>query len=294
VSVAGQTDAAAGKTVQDALDAAAGRLAAAGVEAPRREAQLLMAHARACTLARVLADAEDPLDADGAAAFDAAVRQRAARKPLSRIVGSREFWSLEFRLGPAVLDPRPDSETLVRAVLDRVADRGAPLRLLDLGTGSGCLLLALLQELPNAGGLGLDRDPAAAEAARANAAALGLAGRAEIRCADWADGLDGRFDVVVCNPPYVATHEIDTLAPEVARYDPRGALDGGLDGLDAYRALAPRLDGWLAADGLAALEVGQGQAEAVAALLRAAGLRSPASVCDLAGVPRCVLASPAG
>jgi release factor glutamine methyltransferase len=211
---------------------------------------------------------------------------------VSRILGRRGFWSLELAIGPAVLDPRPDSETLVQAVLDRCRDRTAALRILDLGTGSGCLLLALLSELPNAGGVGLERAGDAAALARANTERCGLADRAEIRTEDWRLWTaDARFDVVVCNPPYIATAQIDALAPEVARFDPRGALDGGADGLDAYRALAPRTAALLAPDGLAVFEVGAGQADAVAALLRAAGLRTYPPLCDLAGTPRCVPAT---
>lgn len=284
---------AAEATAAQALEAAAQRLAAAGVAGPRRDARLLLAHALEVPDARLLAEPETAVNAGAAARFEALLARRAAREPVSRILGRRDFWSLDLAVTPAVLDPRPETETLVEAMLARIADRTAPLRVLDLGTGSGCLLLALLSELPNARGLGLERDPEAAAVARANAARHGLQDRAEVRQDDWsARGPEARFDVVVANPPYVATGEIDRLAPEVAGYDPRGALDGGADGLAAYRDLAPRLPGWLAAHGLAALEVGRGQADEVQDLLQRSGLHTPIGVCDLAGDLRCVLARP--
>lgn len=279
------------RTLETLLDDATRRLEEAGVPGARREAQLLLAHALDSGLGTILAYPERTAALDQAAAFDDLIAARAARQPISRILGQREFWSLPFRVAPAVLDPRPDSETLIQAVLDQRPDRDIPLRVLDLGTGSGCLLLALLSEYPSATGLGLERDPEAAAVARANAAALGLAGRAEIREADWQAGLTETFDVILCNPPYIPSADIPALAPEVVRHDPPGALDGGADGLDAYRALAPQLPQWLVPGGLAAFEVGQGQAEAVAALLSRSGLRTPPPLCDLAGIPRCVLAA---
>ena len=277
------------------LRRAATRLGEAGVAASRRDARALLAAALQVDEAALLADPERAVGADAAARFRDFVDKRAARMPVSRILGEREFWSLRLAIGPAVLDPRPDSETLVDAARVHVdgtaAGRQGAWRVLDLGTGSGCLLLALLSELPNATGLGLERNPDAAALARANAARHGLDGRAEIRAAPW-DGLSGqRFDLIVANPPYVPSAEIAQLQPEVARFDPPGALDGGPDGLDAYRDLAGRLAGWLAPGGQAFLEAGQGQAPAVQALLQRAGLRTPAGVCDLAGTLRCVRAA---
>jgi release factor glutamine methyltransferase len=283
------------RTAAELLRAAETRLAAAGVASPRRDARLLLAAAMAVAETALLTDPERLVTAQAAARFDGFVERRAARMPVARILGEREFWSLDFAIGPGVLDPRPDSETLVEGALAHVdsapAGRRGAWRVLDLGTGSGCLMLALLSELPNATGLGLERDPDAAALARANAARHGLDGRAEIRAQTWSRLADGRFDLIVANPPYVPTAEIDGLAPEVAAYDPRGALDGGRDGLDAYRELAPRLAGWLAPGGQAFLEVGRGLGGDVQALLRAVGLRVPAGVCDLAGTLRCVRAA---
>jgi release factor glutamine methyltransferase len=283
--------AAAAPTVRALLDAAAERLAAAGVDAPRRDARLLLAAALATDTAALLAHVDRRVDAAAAARFSGSIDRRAAREPVSRILGTREFWSLSFRLTPATLDPRPDSETLIEAAFGGIADRQAPLRLLDLGTGSGCLLLALLSELPNATGIGVDRDPAAVAAAAANAEALGFAARAAFQVGDWAAGLAGPFDLVVSNPPYVPAGEIDLLAPEVARFEPRAALEGGADGLDAYRALAPEIARLLRDGGRAVLELGAGQHAAVAAILGAAGLEIRGFRNDLNGILRCVVAT---
>jgi release factor glutamine methyltransferase len=284
-------------TAEQLLRAAAARLTEGGVETPRRDARALLAAAMQLDDAALLADPDRPVAAAAASRFDDYVAKRAARMPVSRILGRREFWSLELEIGRNVLDPRPDSETLVDAALAHVdasdAGRGAAWRVLDLGTGSGCLLLALLSELPAGTGLGLERDPGAAAIARANAERHGLGTRAEIREASWQALAGPRFDLIVANPPYVPSGEIPGLAPEVARHDPAGALDGGADGLAAYRDLAPRLAGWLAPEGQAFLEVGHDQGRAVQALLQAEGLRTPAGVCDLAGALRCVRAAAA-
>jgi release factor glutamine methyltransferase len=271
-----------------AFAAAVAALAAAGVESPRREARLILAHVAGRT-GDVLFPRDVELDAVGARAFARAVERRAAREPLSRILGRREFWSLPFRLGPAALDPRPDTETLVEAVLARLAGRAAALSILDLGTGSGCIPLALLSELPAARAVGIDRSAAAAAIARENARALGLADRFAAVVADWDDALSGRFDVVVSNPPYIPSGEIAGLAPEVARHDPPAALDGGPDGLAAYRRIVPRLGALLKPGGLGALEIGCDQAPAVRHLLAAAGLEGVETARDLGGRDRCLL-----
>lgn len=174
------------------------------------------------------------------AAIATACARRLAREPVSRILGQREFWGRRFTLSPSVLDPRPDTETLVETALDILREESrsaAELRILDLGTGTGCILLTLLAELPNAWGLGVDRDMAALAVARGNAASLGLAGRAAFACSNWADAICGPFDLVVSNPPYIPAADIETLEPEVRCHDPRLALDGGADGLDAYRRI---------------------------------------------------------
>jgi release factor glutamine methyltransferase len=235
-----------------------------------------------------LSRAGEALPAEAAARYAGHLARRAGHEPVSRILGHREFWSLDFALGPATLDPRPDSETLVEAALAACPDR--PLRVLDLGTGTGCLLLAVLHDRPAAFGLGVDRSEAAAGTARANARALGLADRAAFLVGDWATALDARFDLILSNPPYIPEAEIAALDPEVRDHDPHLALSGGADGLDAYRDLAVALPGLLVPGGTAVVELGIGQAADVAALFRAAGLDITATPHDLAGIPRCLVA----
>lgn len=271
-----------------ALREATARLGEAGIEAPRREARLLLLHALDAapeSLARAPERVLVPAEAD---AFACLVARRAAREPMSQITGQREFWSLPFHVTAAVLTPRPDSETLIEAALCHAPPTEA-LRLLDLGTGSGCLLIALLHEWPQAWGLGIDRSAAALEVARANAGALGVAARAAFLQADWAAPLAGRFDVVIANPPYIASADLAGLAPEVVRHEPHLALDGGSDGCDAYRRLASSLPALLAPDGIAVLEVGAGQADRVATLMAAAGAAERARWRDLGGVERCLV-----
>lgn len=271
------------------LAEAARALAQAGIEDAPREARRLAELALHAGPAEVFARKHAPLAPAEAAAFERLLALRVARVPFARLAGEREFWSLPFRLNAATLVPRPESETLVEAALARVRDRSARLRVLDLGTGSGCLLLALLGELPRATGLGVDAMPAALACARANAARLGLARRARWRRGDWGKGLAGRFDVVLANPPYVSEREWRTLEPEVRRHDPRRALVAGRDGLAAYRRILPRLPRLLGRAGFACLEIGWRQAGAVRALARRAGLRVAEIRPDLAGRPRCVV-----
>ncbi|MFO1058082.1 MAG: peptide chain release factor N(5)-glutamine methyltransferase [Dongiaceae bacterium] len=281
--------AAAGTPIGGLVAATAERLRLAGIEEHRREARLLAGAVLGADPATLVAHPERRVDPAAAARLAAAAARRAAREPLSHILGRREFWSLSFAVDGSVLDPRPDSETLVAAALALVPDRSRPLRLLDLGTGSGCLLLALLSELPAATGLGIDASPAALAVAAGNAGRLGLSARADFRPGDWAGGLAGPFDLVLSNPPYIPSAELPLLAPEVARYEPRLALDGGPDGLDCYRRLAPQLGALLREGGAALLELGAGQAAAVAAIMAAAGLRAAGLEADAAGRPRCLV-----
>ncbi len=293
-------------TIARTLTAAAARLEEAGVEDPRRDARLLIAAALEVGPEHLIAHSERALEDAEVARIEASMARRAAREPVSRILGRRGFWSLEFEITPHTLDPRPDSETLVGAVLERIGAQGlaqglggAPLTILDLGTGSGCLLLALLSELPAATGLGLDISAAALDVARRNARKLGLSHRARFAVGDWAEdwdgdwnsGLNGSWQVIVSNPPYITEAEIGELAPEVARYDPRMALTAGFDGLDAYRKLLPRAARLLERGGVLALEVGRGQQDAVTALLAASGFTSLGRTRDLGGIERCLLAT---
>jgi release factor glutamine methyltransferase len=213
-----------------------------------------------------------------------------AREPLSRMLGTREFWGLEFALSADAFDPRPETETVVEAIVTRLRDRGRAYRFLDLGSGSGCLLLALLSEFPAARGIGLDLAPGAIVTARHNAARLSFTERARFVVGDWGSAICGSFDAVVANPPYVASGEIAALPPEVRDFDPRRALDGGADGLAAYRAIAADLPRLLLPDGVFATEIGTGQHQAVSSLLSNAGLAIDEILPDLAGIARCIVA----
>jgi release factor glutamine methyltransferase len=254
--------------VNDTVLAAAARLAKAGSDSARLEARLLWDHAQ-----------------KAAADFDGLVKRRETREPIAYITGHKEFWSLDFEVGPGVLVPRPDTETLIEEALRLVSDKSAPLRIADLGAGSGAILVAALKEFPNATGTGFESSARAFGYAAANAARL-IGPRATIRQADWSEA-EGPFDLVFSNPPYIASAEIESLDPDVSRFEPRAALDGGPDGLGAYRALAELLPRLLAAGGHALLEIGAGQANGVATLF--AGLQMLRIAPDLAGIPRCVI-----
>jgi len=216
-------------------------------------------------------------------------RRRLAREPVSRILGSREFWGLTFAVTAETLDPRPDSETLIEAALDLLKGIPAP-RLLDLGTGTGCLLLALLHECPGASGIGADLSEGALAVAASNAAALGLDARAQFIESEWMASVEGRFDLVISNPPYIPHGDIEGLDEEVRLHDPMLALDGGADGLDAYRALAGLLPDHLTHGGQVVIELGTGQAAEVTTIFEAAGFGVSRVVSDLGGVPRALVA----
>lgn len=279
-------------TVGEAVSDAARRLADAGIENARLDARLLIGHALGVGPEAVMGYPERTMDRGARGRLADLLARRAEREPLARIIGRREFWSLSFKITADTLDPRPDSETVVRSALDTLrasaAAIGRPPRILDLGTGSGCLLLALLHELPDASGIGVDRSEAAVAVARENAVLLGLTDRAAFFTGDWGAGIDGDFDCIVANPPYIPNSEIASLAPEVAGFEPRLALSGGCDGLDGYRAIAPRLPRLLAPMGAASVEIGAGQAAAAAQVFRRVGLRIAGIDRDLAGRERCL------
>lgn len=260
--------------MSDPVAEAATRLKAAGIANPRLDARLLWEFAQKNT----------------PELFESLLLRRIAREPLAYITGHKEFWSLDFAVGPGVLIPRPDSETLIEEVLRTYPDRAAPLSLLDLGTGSGCLLVAALKEYPNAHGVGIDLSPDALAWARRNVAAHHLEDRATLIESGWLEEASPGFDILLSNPPYIRSADIAALQPEVARFEPAAALDGGPDGLDVYRALTPRIGHLLKPAGRAFLELGAGQGEAVAELLAAGGLGLDHFAADLAGIPRCLVA----
>jgi release factor glutamine methyltransferase len=263
---------------------------AAGLDTPELDARMLLLHCAGIALEDLARDPAAPLGETAAAALRRLGAARLAGAPVARLLGQKEFWGLTFDLAPDTLVPRPDTETLVEAVLATVGDRMAPLRILDLGTGTGAILVALLSELPRAEGIGIDLSPEAAATAAANAARLGVGARAMVVAGDWAAAIDGRFDLVVSNPPYIRSGDVAALAREVRAHDPRLALDGGVDGLDAYRAVFAAAARLLVPGGRCAVELGIGQADAASALMGAAGLQpiGPASA-DLAGIPRVLM-----
>lgn len=272
-------------TREGALRAAAATLAEAGVPDPAREARLLLRWASGLDGAAMSARLDAAPSPEEAARFDAAVARRAARAPLSHITGRRAFGGHEFVVSAAVLDPRPETELLV----DWALEERPPARVLDLGVGSGCILLSLLAAWPQATGLGVDASDAALAVARANADALGVAGRATLARGDWLAGVAERFDLVVSNPPYLSGADMAALQPEV-RAEPALALAGGEDGLEAYRRIAARLAEVMTPGGAAFFEVGAGQAAQVAAILRDAGLADIAVRKDLGGHARAIRA----
>ena len=275
------------ESIGEHVSRAADRLRAAKIESPRREARLLLAYATGKTVEWVVAHNDERTEE--LPKFENALGRREAREPLSHILGEREFWSLPFQVNASVLDPRPDSEIIVSSVLAYYLDTDRPLKIADLGTGTGCLLLSILYERPTAEGIGVDISESALSTARGNASILGLSARATFVQSDWDSELDGTFDVVLSNPPYIPTAEIGSLAPEIALYEPRCAIDGGADGLVAYRRIADALPQLLEPNGLVALEIGQGQDSYVPKILSDSGIQIVSLEKDLAGIPRCVL-----
>ncbi|WP_376089978.1 peptide chain release factor N(5)-glutamine methyltransferase [Roseomonas sp. CCTCC AB2023176] len=279
-----------GETVGAFLCQAGQILRAAGIEQPRFEARLLLAHATGGTQDSLLRDPRAPVPPDTASRFRALLAARAARTPVAHLLGEAGFWTLALRSTPDALVPRADTETLIEAALDARRDRAAVRRILDLGTGTGALLLAALSEFAAAAfGLGLDRSEAAARLALDNAVANRLDDRAAFAVGDWDAAVTGRFDLIFSNPPYIESAVIPDLMPDVSRYEPHLALDGGADGLDAYRALARALPRLLAPRGLAVLELGHGQEVPVSGLMHDSGLTVLACRPDLAGIPRALM-----
>ena len=262
----------------------------AGVENPRRDARILIGQVFDGDQDIVIRDPDKKLTAGECDTFMALVDRRRRREPVSHILGRREFWSRDFIVTSDVLDPRPDSETLVEAVLKKTEDQLGDYRLLDLGTGSGCLLLTLLSELPHSTGLGVDFSEAALDIANKNALSLNLQDRACFLKSDWFSEVEGVFDIILSNPPYIETEVTRTLEPEVVKYEPITALDGGEDGLDCYRHIISELPVYLKDDGFVIFEVGMGQADTVANYLSDMNFIQIETHNDLASIGRCVSA----
>jgi release factor glutamine methyltransferase len=275
-------------TVAQARRTLADAFRGAGLDTPELDARVLVGHALGLDHTGLTLAGERCLDVDEARMVSMLAARRLAREPVARILGVKEFWGLSLRVNAATLVPRPETETVVEvalAAIDGDGPRTRPLRIADLGTGSGALLIALLSELPNACGIGTDASLEALAAARANADRSGVSSRTRFAACDFGSALDGGFDLVVSNPPYIASGDIATLPPEV-RHDPRLALDGGVDGLDCYRAIAAQAPRLLKHRGHLVVELGIGQAPAVADRFRAAGLLPSPARADLAGIPR--------
>jgi release factor glutamine methyltransferase len=287
------TDSLTGQSIDAARRILTARFATAGLDSAALDARLLIGAALQLDLTGLIAQGARTLTLDEADRLDAFALRRIAGEPVARILGTKEFWGLPLIVSADTLVPRPDTETVVEAALEifRAESRtDSALRIADLGTGTGAILLALLSELPNATGIGTDLSAAALDIATANACALGLASRAEFMIGDYADGLLDQFDLIVSNPPYIRSADIVSLAIEVRDHDPHLALDGGPDGLDAYRRIAPQASRRLSPGGLLVLEIGQGQDEDVARLVAAAGLTVAGSArADLAGIGRAVM-----
>jgi release factor glutamine methyltransferase len=285
----------AGVTLAQACELSAKAFQERGIKDPLTDARILAANALNLSRAQILSQSGRELEPREIDAMSTRIARRLLREPVSRIIGSREFWGIRLAIDPHVLDPRPDTETLVEAALDWITTSGTrreKLRVLDIGTGSGALLLALLSELPEAQGVGTDISKEALALARLNAERIGLKDRASFVETDIAQALPGPFELIVSNPPYIPTSQIKTLSPEVRDYDPRLALDGGADGLAAYRAIAPAARRILAPRGRLIVELGQGQANDVQSLFTQAGLTIEDDARrDLAGIRRALVAS---
>lgn len=280
------------QTVEAGRRALTAQFKSAAIESAELDARILAGHALGLDLTGLISAAQRRLTPGESARLAQFARRRLAGEPVARILGEKEFWGLPLQLSSATLVPRPDTETVVELALELLradGDLDRPLRIADLGTGSGAILLALLSELPAARGFGTDISDGALQTAGANAARAGLSGRATFIACDYASGLAGRFDLIVSNPPYIRSADIDGLATEVRNHDPLAALDGGADGLDAYRALVPQAAALLAPGAALVVEAGEGQSAQIRALMVDAGL-TPATApkADLAGIPRAV------
>ena len=278
-------------TIAAALEAAIKKLSAAGVENPKLDSKLLLCHAADIEPVELITNSNRQLPAQNLQSFEALIKRRVLREPVSHLIGEREFWSLPFLVSSDVLDPRPSSETLIQAALRYVEDTKKVFSVLDLGTGSGCLLITILKECPLATGIGIDNSEAALLVARQNAAKHSVGNRSKFEFSSWGRNLNESFDLILCNPPYIADGELVLLEPEVIVYEPRMALFAGDDGLSAFRDLAPDIYRLLNLDGVAVLECGLGQVTSLVEIFSIAGLKHLETLPDLEGIERCCVFS---
>lgn len=281
-------------TITEILKQMTDRLSAVGIDTANLDARVLLAEVLGCKPLDLFLDPDKELTADQQDRLEQYVDARLARQPVSQILGEKEFWSLTFKITPDTLTPRPDSETLIEVALKHIDDVNRPLHILDLGTGTGCLLLSLLHECPKASGVGVDVSEAALQVATENVQRLGLSERANLRLGSWTDPLsdEDKFDIILCNPPYIADADRDTLAPEVADHEPGTALFAGPDGLDDYRLLAGLIPRHLSDTGIGILEIGADQSDDVQHIFAKAGCQQIRTYPDLAGRDRCVVFCP--
>jgi release factor glutamine methyltransferase len=276
-------------TVQALLRQGRQRLRDANIDGADLDARLLLQQTMSLTQAQLMSRGDDVVSSDATLKYQTLLARRAVHEPVSRIVGRREFWSLDFKVTPAVLDPRPDTETLVQAVLDDLPDKDVPLTIVDLGTGTGCILVALLTELPSATGIAVDQSADALDVARSNAASLKVSDRMTFVQSNWGQMLDADCaDIVVSNPPYIDSNDMQHLMPEVGLFDPPEALDGGQKGLDDYRKITAELSRILGASGRFYLEVGVGQAQQVIEIVEEITSNPISVIQDLPGVDRVI------
>lgn len=283
---------AGGQTIRAALAHGRSRLAGSNSESSALDARVLLGHVTGLTREELIVEEARELSQAEWERFDALIERRRACEPVAYLVGEKEFFGLSFKVTSDTLIPRPDTETLIEVALGFCRELTHPPRILDLGTGSGAILLALLHACPTASGVGIDRSALALDVARQNARDLGLTERAHFVQGNWAAGLDGPFDVIVTNPPYINTADMTDLMPDVVRFEPAGALDGGPDGLDPLRLIAPDAVRLLSSPGLFCAEIGLGQAQAAKAILEQERFQAVKCVPDLNNIPRCITAEP--
>ncbi len=277
------------QSAKDVLRHAVLQLQRAHIETASMDARILLQEVLGVTREQLLTDNELALSPRQNTTYQELVEKRTRRQPVAQLTGKREFWGLTFKVTQDTLDPRPDSETLIEAILAKFPNREAPLRVLDLGTGTGCLLLTVLSEYANAQGTGVDICTGALQVARENALNLGLANRAHFLSSCWGEKVEGTYDLVISNPPYIPSSTIPSLAPEVSQWEPKLALDGGEDGMNCYRAIVPQLQTLLSPEGLAVFEIGIGQAKELENVASSHGLKVAGTKDDMAYITRCVL-----